>query len=51
MQPRSSSGGTQKALYVKFRNYSMMASEVLEDLQLLGYEELGDLSDPEPRDT
>jgi hypothetical protein len=34
-----------------FRNYSMMASEVLEDLRLLGYVELGGLSDLGPRDT
>ena len=37
--------------YIKFRNYSTIASEVLEDLRLLGYEELGGLSDPGPRDT
>jgi len=37
--------------YAKFRNYSMTALEVLKDLQLLVYEELGGLSDPGPQDT
>ena len=37
--------------YVEFGNYSMTASEVLENLLLLGCEELRGLSDPGPQDT
>ena len=42
---------SEGTFYVKFSNYSTTASEVLGDLQLLGCEELGGLSDPGPQDT
>ena len=48
MQFKKYSEGT---FYVEYRNYLTTASEVLEDLRLLGCEELGGLSDPAPWDT
>ena len=39
---------SEAMIYVKFQDYSTMALEVLEDLRLLGCEEIGGLSDPGP---
>ena len=42
---------SEDTFYSEFADYSMMVLEVLGDMQLLSYEELGGLSDLGPCDT